>query len=163
MTDKDVLYEAIEGFRKLRESLGLQLDHSWGNVTDAEFEERAKPYLAETKPADLDLLARKLVVLHQATDTWLDQEEVSSIFRCSFEEAAQAMVASVDAKVPTPAGLRAESLLQGLVLSAGRGSLCTGEGRHHISPEFLKAWKEARDFLFADEEARLAAIEEKTG
>jgi len=129
---RDVLGETIEGFRRLREFLGLQLAHAWGNVTDSDFENRAEPYCATAGPVDLDLLARKLFVLHQATGLRLDQEEVSSIFRCSFEEAAQAMVASAGMKEKEPAGTLAESLLREMVMSASRGSLCTGEGKHHI-------------------------------
>jgi len=148
---RDVLGETIEGFRRLREFLGLQLAHALGHVTDADFENRAEPYCATAGTVDLDLLAKKLFVLHQATGLWLDQEEVSSIFRCSFGEAAQAMVASAGMKEKEPAGTLAESLLREMVMSASRGSLCTGEGKHHIDAGFTAAWKKARDYLFPDD------------
>jgi hypothetical protein len=95
-----VFGEAIYGLLRTRDFLGIQLDHAWGNISDAEFEERAAPYLAVTPPDHL-ALARKTCVL--ATEgrlrPLLDEDTISVMFQCTPADAARAI-----ALIPTLRG-----------------------------------------------------------
>lgn len=78
---RDVLDETISGFVQLRDFLGLQLDHAWGNVTDEDFERRAEPFLSAQESGDPANLKDKIRILKTWSSVVLDAETLSAIFR----------------------------------------------------------------------------------
>jgi len=80
-----VLDEAIRGLIKSRDFLGLQLNHAWGNLSDAEFERESLRYLDPPLPDPA--LEAKVAQLLVNTTADIDEELVSCIFHCPLEQA----------------------------------------------------------------------------
>lgn len=88
---RDVIDEAIQGLLKIRDFLGLQLDHAWGNITDEDFEERAQEYLAVKETGDGAALKDKVKVLSLFLSTPIDSATLAEIFNCRLEDAEVAL------------------------------------------------------------------------
>lgn len=93
----DVVNEAFIGLMKSRDFLGLQLDHAWGNLPDAEFEALSEEHLSRLErgvsPKELE---RKVEILLTITSIPLDAEILSEMFSCPLETAQACLNTVVD-------------------------------------------------------------------
>lgn len=93
MAALNVFDETIGGLVEVREFLGLQLDHAWGNISDEDFERRAEPFLAAQESGDPTTLQAKIAILRTLPKVNLDGETLSAVFRCPSSEVEAALAA----------------------------------------------------------------------
>lgn len=78
---------AIEGLLRIRDFMGLQLNHAWGNMTDEEFNEASEEYLSRQETANKESVERDVRRLLAIVDLKLDSETISDIFDCTLDDA----------------------------------------------------------------------------
>lgn len=81
-----VIDETITGLLRIRDFLGLQLDHALGNITDEDFEKQAEEYLRKSDCPE-EQIKKKLEVLFQITSQPIDAGLISEIFQCELSQA----------------------------------------------------------------------------
>ena len=88
MTEREAMLMAIQGLLRIRDFLGLQLDHEAGNVSTADFEARARPYLAACEQDLTPELERVAAIL--ACTTPMDAETIADALGLKHDDVRRA-------------------------------------------------------------------------
>ena len=80
----------IRGLLEIREWLGLQLNHAWGNIDDTTLEVAGASYLA-TRDQHLDERRAKIVAVLMKSQLGLDAETLSEALGVRLDEVVRLM------------------------------------------------------------------------
>lgn len=78
---------AIQGFVRIRDFLGVQLTHAWGNTSDEEFEAQADEHFRNLPKVSLEEARVLIPALLTFTGVALQGELLSELFGCELHEA----------------------------------------------------------------------------
>ena len=83
---KEIIKKTVFALVDIRDFLGYQLNHAWGNIPDKHFNEIEKKYLKPAQKIDHDELVKGIFILIKYLD--IDPEKeielIGDIFNCNY-------------------------------------------------------------------------------
>lgn len=90
--DVSLMGNVISSLLHNRDFLGYQLSYYKGNLTEEQFDIIKKEYLIPNNIYDVDVLASNIFRLMNNTSIIYDADEISTIFKCDIDVAADALI-----------------------------------------------------------------------
>ncbi len=87
----ELLLCIIENLLDNRDSLCLQLDFAWGNISEIDLRLAIEPFLKEKQIVDPLKLKENIKVLCESLSRSLDSDTVATMFKCSVDQVEDAL------------------------------------------------------------------------